>query len=607
MVLQTCRGIHIATLTYSKEPVAVSISGIQADSVVKGNTRVECLLTGSPYDEYEILVKSVDPDGGVELEFHNQSSFWLPCENLDDGNYALIVHVVHANNAVRTLEVPFSVDKTSPVISLTGLTDAQVVAGVVEFEVLISGEEGETTCAVKLDYRIPISANWLDTRLVPDGLHTLTVLVQDQAGNESTYEQSINIDNSPPKILSLGCPEAVRGSIRLQPDIEENNIKKVTWHVDETFLSNDLSPEWPTEELRDGPHTLHLEVVDVFGTMREKEVAIMVDNTAPVLQSLLPEGTVETAYATKPFYAANLYMKDFDIARYYVYYVNGTLNSSCWIDLSSFETGDVVDVRVVIEDFAGNQNDFVSKVLVKRTFFSLVEHFVVGAMKGGYAIFCEVADSIVHGNGVQLLEIFITDTGEWNFLFGWGVGNPYTYGAFTFVELRTESYRESAEYMNSFSSSAGSFVVPLRLEPSQRAGHQNVFSLGAGVQSTRRETTTAATEGDCPPTTVLETEVGPWLEFGIGMVAADEDGYLNSTSGGLRFAAIERDLCSKDTDTSNQSGGGTSSAYEPISKERYSSTSAFLRVAYERPLVGILVMAASFWAFLAISNQLFSN
>jgi hypothetical protein len=287
MVLQTCRGIHIATLTYSKEPVAVSISGIQADSVVKGNTRVECLLTGSPYDEYEILVKSVDPDGGVELEFHNQSSFWLPCENLDDGNYALIVHVVHANNAVRTLEVPFSVDKTSPVISLTGLTDAQVVAGVVEFEVLISGEEGETTCAVKLDYRIPISANWLDTRLVPDGLHTLTVLVQDQAGNESTYEQSINIDNSPPKILSLGCPEAVRGSIRLQPDIEENNIKKVTWHVDETFLSNDLSPEWPTEELRDGPHTLHLEVVDVFGTMREKEVAIMVDNTAPVLQSIM--------------------------------------------------------------------------------------------------------------------------------------------------------------------------------------------------------------------------------------------------------------------------------------------------------------------------------
>ncbi|MCK4391582.1 hypothetical protein KAX17_01580 [Candidatus Bipolaricaulota bacterium] len=581
--------------------MAVSISGIQGNSVVKGIIPIECLVTGSPYDEYKIVVKSVDPDARVEQEFHNQSSFFLRCKDLDDGNYALIVQVFHANKPVRTLEVPFSVDKTGPMITLTGLTDAQVIAGVVQFEVVVSGEERETICDVTLDYSTPISANRLDTRLVSDGLHTLTVLVQDQAGNETKYEQSINIDNSPPEILSLGCPEAARGSIRLQPDINENNIKKVTWHVDKTFLSNDLSPEWPTEELHDGPHTLRLEVVDMFGTVIEKEVTVMVDNTVPILQSVLPEGTVVVAHATKPFDAANLYMRDFDIARYYV---NGKLSPSRRTDLSSFETGDVVDVRVVIEDFAGNQKNFEHRVMVGRTFFSLLEHFVVDAIKMGHTLYCQLVDSILRGSGVMVVEFSISDTGEWSFLFGLGVGSPHSYAAWTFYKTRTESYSEaSGYYLESLSSSAGSFVVPLRWESTQRTGYQNVFSLGVGLQSTQRENTTAAAGEDCPATIVLETEVGPYLDFSIGLVYVDEYGYLNSTSGGLRFAAIERDLCSKDIDTANQSGSGTSSAYEPISTEQYSSTSAFLRVANQCSLGLTLVAAASFWVVLSISHQ----
>jgi hypothetical protein len=235
-------------------------------------------------------------------------------QGLQEGRYTLKVEARDAGENSATTQVVFVVDNTPPVVDLTAPAPGSVL-GRKQNPVVVKGVITETHVA---RYQLNVSAGaepsaWVslanstqppgtdvlgtwNIASLADGLYTLQVLVDDQAGLRAEKRLQLTIDNTPP-IAALSTPgdgSYVSVPLMITGSATDTHLVSYRLEITSTTASTQWSPigsgvstvqnglllQWPSLP-PDGAYLLRLTAVDRAGNSAETIRRITVDTTPP--------------------------------------------------------------------------------------------------------------------------------------------------------------------------------------------------------------------------------------------------------------------------------------------------------------------------------------
>jgi hypothetical protein len=146
---------------------------------------------------------SVVVPGGAKVEAGQSASAPINVTGLPDGRYNASVSAGDSagNNVTRTVQI--LIDKTRPTVNLVAPTSFEV-RGIAKLTVEASDNNLVKSVLSIGDRRtvdVTGSSQYsLDTSGLPDGIHTLTLVATDIAGNEASATADINVSNIAPQL-----------------------------------------------------------------------------------------------------------------------------------------------------------------------------------------------------------------------------------------------------------------------------------------------------------------------------------------------------------------------------------------------------------------------
>lgn len=207
-----------------------------------------------------------------------------------------------AGNVTTATSVTVNVDNVAPTVTITAPAANAFVRGLA---VTLSALASDNTFVVGVQFKVdgtsvlaedtfaPFAGNWDSTTFI-NGVHTITAVARDAAGNTTTSSGvSITVDNTPPTV-SVTAPTNnafLRGStVAVDATAIDNDvIAGVQFTLDGSNLSAEdtTSPygiTWNTTTATNGSHTLSAIVRDRAGnTTTATTTTVTVDNVAPVV------------------------------------------------------------------------------------------------------------------------------------------------------------------------------------------------------------------------------------------------------------------------------------------------------------------------------------
>ena len=215
----------------------------------------------------------------------------------DTGVYRVELTITDAMGNTAIDSKTFTVDKNSPVISMTGANNYDKFDKAFDLEVQIDEEfYASKQVSVKgtrtdidgkienLDYRDSIAPATNPTIVKhtfdQDGIYDITVYARDAAGNETTNSVHFVIDKTKPAIGDLSA-------------YDNKVFNEFKWDIDLDELVSDLTvcdvhmylngSEYDgSSNIEDGAYTLVIKAVDELGHESEKAVNFILDTKAPV-------------------------------------------------------------------------------------------------------------------------------------------------------------------------------------------------------------------------------------------------------------------------------------------------------------------------------------
>jgi len=218
---------------------------------------------------------------------------------LSDGSYTIrLLAEDKAGNAAEA-RASVTLDNTAPAVLIRQPTQAAVAGRVVvSAEVADVSPIAEVRLAADGDVKAVVSGAGpvyrleLDTTVLPDGTHRLTVEAQDSAGNVGSDSRSMAVDNTPPtvRIISPGEGSTVFGAVVLSASAADpSGIAGVwaeytegssvgRWQV---FYSSDAPLEqvrasWDASYLPPGEYFVRVRVRDRLGNEGSTQVRVVV-------------------------------------------------------------------------------------------------------------------------------------------------------------------------------------------------------------------------------------------------------------------------------------------------------------------------------------------
>jgi hypothetical protein len=136
------------------------------------------------------------------------------------GTHSIVARTYDAAGNTSSSSVAVTVaDTTPPTVAITAPAAGATVSGTIQAQASASDDVGASKTELYVDGSLKstlAAAPWnfaLDTTTLTNGSHTLAAKVYDAAGNSSSAQVSVNVQNAPPDVTSPSKPSSLRAAV----------------------------------------------------------------------------------------------------------------------------------------------------------------------------------------------------------------------------------------------------------------------------------------------------------------------------------------------------------------------------------------------------------
>lgn len=226
---------------------------------------------------------------------------------LSDGMHTFSVTAIDGKGNSTTTSVQVLVDNTLPTVTITTPLDGEILGGTIAFDAVVSDAGAGV---IEAQMRVagvapsvqdgsvalgtPVSSITLqsleDTTLRVDGSLLLEVTVIDSAGNQSTADVTITVDNTVPTygLVTPVDAESVSGTIQVHGKGADANFASLRLLVDGveigTSTTSPLVVPFDTTTRLDGEMNVTVIITDYAGNESSADALVIVDNVSVVVK-----------------------------------------------------------------------------------------------------------------------------------------------------------------------------------------------------------------------------------------------------------------------------------------------------------------------------------
>jgi len=313
-----------------------------------------------------------------------------------DGAHTLVLAVTNNFGDVSTLTHNLTIKNDAlPVVRLTAPLENATIKGTVNLigeahspdtlaHVTLKNELG-TTFYDQVGANHAINVPWDTIGLsVPDGTHTLTLLLQDSAGNENRVIRNVIVKNVGPIVNFSVTPTPGgfgKGTLTISGTVTDTSLKDWKITVDggttgvtpNTGTTSTIDATWNTTVYNDGPHVVKVVATDTAGNTGQNQVTVTTDNTKPRAEITAPPPntivTGGTLTVTGTATDANLDFWEVTVDGGTTGVSNptgtGTVVNSI-IDTTLYNEGNHT-IKLAVFDKAGNEGDATVTFIIDKT------------------------------------------------------------------------------------------------------------------------------------------------------------------------------------------------------------------------------------------------
>jgi len=279
--------------TYTLVVQAIDKAGNTASksiSFIIDKTLPEIMVTGIADNTYynisvTPIIDVTDPNLNITNTTLNGVPFTSGTTATEEGDYVLFVQATDKANNTATKTVSFTIDKTKPVITITGVSDG-VYYNVSVTPVITVSDIYLNTSTVTLNDATFVSGTVVNA----EGGYYLDVTATDLAGNSETKKIVFTIDKTKPIINITGVTNGSYYNTDVIPIIDvfdaNINITSITLNGNPFTSGNTISTE--------NEYILVAQATDKAGNNATKTITFTIDKTPPTISNLVPVAGTKT-------------------------------------------------------------------------------------------------------------------------------------------------------------------------------------------------------------------------------------------------------------------------------------------------------------------------
>ena len=192
---------HVSVKNYvvikDSQAPSVVISGISYNEYIDSPRNVEVTVTDLTRVHSEVSINGSTLYKGDEDTF----SFTINPNKYGDGYFILSLETRDAAGNTFSLNLPFYIDTTPPVIRVDPVLDGATLSGVIDITISVTDMVLLST-SISIDGLIvhtdnaPVFTYTLDTSMLGDGPHTISIESVDQLGHTTTLNYNVIVNNT---------------------------------------------------------------------------------------------------------------------------------------------------------------------------------------------------------------------------------------------------------------------------------------------------------------------------------------------------------------------------------------------------------------------------
>jgi uncharacterized repeat protein (TIGR01451 family) len=413
--------------TIDKSAPAITIEGVTDAAIV--NTDVTPMFSAT------------DLHLGAVTATLNDQPFASGTSITAEGGYTLVVTATDTCGNSSSQTVRFTIDKTPPVITITGVPAGCVNADVMP--VVSATDVHLDTVAATLDGQ-PFTSG---TAVTAEGDFTLRIEAADRAGNSSMETRTFTIDKTAPAITLVGATDGAIVNTDLTPVFTASDA-----HLNAMTATLNGAPFTSGTALTaDGDYALVITAMDTCGNSSSRTVRFTIDRTRPVITIAgVPEGCVNMD-VTPAFTVTDLHPDT----------VTATLNGQPFTSGTTITAEGDYTLRVVATDAAGNTSTETRMFTIDKTAPTLT---VTGAVDG--SIVNTDVTPVFSASDLHLSAVTATLNGA-PFTSGTAVSAA---GSYTLIVTATDTCGNSSSHTVRFTVVGPCELYPIALHTSTLAG-----------------------------------------------------------------------------------------------------------------------------------------
>lgn len=198
-----------------------------------------------------------------------------------EGTHELLVSALDCAGNTSTGSAAFVIDATPPGLMLSGVAESAVVTGPVRVTATVD-DLTPTTVTLTLDGAPYVSG----TAIAAQGMHVVSAVATDAAGNVARASRSFAIDRNAPEIEVSGVSDGELTRRDVVPVVTVSDLHPAGWTA--TVDGVELPPGGAITA--EGTHTLLVVALDQAGNEARAALSFEIDRTPPVISASVIDG-----------------------------------------------------------------------------------------------------------------------------------------------------------------------------------------------------------------------------------------------------------------------------------------------------------------------------